>query len=61
MQVHLKRVCICAREHMYVIARVVWCEKLGVRLSVYSSLNPALHWHVFKTYICLSVVVCHSV
>ena len=27
MQAHLKRVCICAREHMYVIARVVWCEK----------------------------------
>ena len=25
MQAHLKRVCIWAREHMYVIARVVWC------------------------------------
>ena len=33
------------------------CEKwLGVRLSVYSSLNPALHWHVFK-HIYLNVVV----
>ena len=59
MQAHLKRACMLRREHVYVSA-CVGAKNDGVRLSVYSSLKPALHWHVFK-HIYLNVAVCHSV
>ena len=60
-QAHPKRACMWTRELVYVIAPVgTKNDWVSVCLSVYSSLNPVLHWHIFK-HICLKVAVCGSV